>query len=143
MTAFVGEQPDTLPVRERADIVLVRRRVQHRAQALELDLVTQTKIVTAASELARNTLIHGGGGEVVIDVVADNSVTPLRTGLRLDFHDDGPGIPDVEQALREGWSSGHGLGLGLPGSRRLVAIFELTTSPAGTRVVVVIWRRRS
>lgn len=141
MTSFRGQQPDTLQVRSEADVVVVRRRVRDRAQGIGLDLVTQTKIVTAASELARNTLIHGGGGEVVIDVVSDDSGVRPRTGLRLRFRDEGPGISDVERALAGGWSTGRGLGLGLSGSRRLVALFELDTSSAGTDIVVLVWRR--
>lgn len=141
MTSFVGEQPDTLQVRSEGDVVVVRRRVRDRARGIDLDLVTQTKIVTAASELARNTLIHGRGGEVVIDLVRDDTGMRPRVGLRLVFRDDGPGISDVDRALAGGWSSGNGLGLGLSGSRRLVSVFELDSSSSGTEVVVVVWRR--
>ena len=141
MTSFVGHQSDTVPVRVESDVVIVRRRVRDRAGELDLDLVSQTKIVTAASELARNTLIHGHGGDVVIDTVHDPSAVVPRTGLRLVFRDEGPGIADIDRALAGGWSSGHGLGLGLSGSRRLVSVFELASSAAGTEVVVVMWRR--
>lgn len=143
MTSFVGRQPDTLQIRSEADVVLVRRRVRDRAQTITLDLVTQTKVVTAASELARNTLIHGGGGEAVIDVVDDNSGLRPRVGLRLVFRDEGPGISDIDRALAGGWSTRNGLGLGLSGSRRLVSDFELTSTAAGTEIVAVVWRRGS
>ncbi|WP_375483161.1 ATP-binding protein [uncultured Jatrophihabitans sp.] len=139
MTSFVGTQADTLQVRSEGDVVMARRRVRDRARDLGLDLVNQTKIVTAASELARNTLVYGGGGEVVIDVVEDASTA--RTGLRLAFRDNGPGITDIERALAGGWTTGQGLGLGLSGSRNLVSVFELTSSSEGTEVVVVVWRR--
>ncbi len=141
MTSLVGEQPDTVQIRTEPDIVTVRRRVRDRARDLELDPVAQTKIVTAASELARNTLVHGHGGEVVVDVVHTGLAASPRAGLRLVFRDEGPGISDLERALAGGWSSGHGLGLGLSGSRRLVSEFEVASSAAGTEVVVVIWQR--
>ena len=143
MTSFVGEQPDTLQVRTEGDVVVVRRKVRDRARSIDLDLVAQTKIVTAASELARNTLIHGRGGEVVIDVVHEDRAVRPRTGLRLAFRDQGPGISDIDRALAGGWSSGNGLGLGLSGSRRLVSVFELASSASGTEVVVVVWRREA
>ena len=137
MTSFVGSQADTLQLRSEGDVVMARRRVRDRARDLGLDLVNQTKIVTAASELARNTLVYGGGGEVVIDVVEDAG----RTGLRLAFRDKGPGITDIERALAGGWTTGQGLGLGLSGSRRLVSVFELTSTSEGTEVIVLVWRR--
>ncbi len=130
------DRGETLPIRTSADIVVVRQRVRARALELRLSLVDQTKIVTAASELARNTLEHGKGGEVRLEVVE----RPPRRGLRLEFSDRGPGIPDIELALKEGYTTGHGLGLGLGGARRLVNEFEIDSAPGrGTRVVVVRW----
>jgi serine/threonine-protein kinase RsbT len=121
-----------------SDVVLVRQQVRAAAVEAGLSLVDQTKIVTAASELARNALVYGGGGHARIELVRDG----VRRGLRLAFVDDGPGIPDVHQALTEGWSSSGGLGLGLSGSRRLVDEFDLDSGPgAGTRVTVTKWAR--
>jgi serine/threonine-protein kinase RsbT len=130
---------DELPIRSGDDVVRIRQHVRTTAAANGLSLVDQTKLVTAASELARNTLIHGGGGLVTVEVVkAFNG----RIGIRLRFDDQGPGIASIELALKDGWSSGTGLGLGLSGSRRLVDDFELTSAPgAGTSVVVVKWSR--
>ena len=114
--------------------------MRERATSLGLDLVTSTKVVTAASELGRNTVIHGGGGRMVMDTVRDPD--SRRAGLRLVFIDQGPGIKDLDRAMTGGWSSGTGLGLGLPGSRRLVHEFDLTSVPGrGTRVSVVVWQR--
>jgi serine/threonine-protein kinase RsbT len=130
---------DELPIRSGDDVVRVRQHVRNTAAASGLSLVDQTKLVTAASELARNTLVHGGGGTARVEVVTSPRG---RTGIRLRFADKGPGIPDVNLAMTDGWSSGTGLGLGLSGSRRLVDEFELRSSPgAGTTVVVVKWSR--
>jgi serine/threonine-protein kinase RsbT len=127
-----------MPIAGNSDVVLVRQRVRTFAQQLGLSLVDQTKLVTAASELARNTVVYGGGGRVWIEVVSKG----VRGGVRLSFIDDGPGIDDLEQALTDGWSTGSGLGLGLSGSRRLVDEFDLTSKPGeGTRVTVVKWSR--
>src|SRR3954462_381358 len=104
----------TLPIATSQDIVRMRQAVRERAVALGFSLVDQTKIVTAASELARNTLDYGGGGEVLVEQLANGA----RSGLRLTFCDEGPGIADVEQALRDGYTSGNGLGLGLGGAKR-------------------------
>jgi serine/threonine-protein kinase RsbT len=132
----VPQREATLPIRTSADIVAVRQQVRTLAVELRFSLVDQTKIVTAASELARNTLEHGKGGEVRIDVVD----RPPRRGLRLVFEDRGPGIPDVELALKEGYTTGNGLGLGLGGAKRLVNEFEIHSAPGeGTRVVAVRW----
>ena len=126
----------SLPIRIEQDVVLARQIARQVAVACKLSLINQTKLVTAASELARNAVIYGGGGEMTWDVV-DNG---LRRGLRLVFSDNGPGIPDVAQALTDGWSSGTGMGLGLSGSRRLVDVFELESAPGnGTRVTLVKW----
>jgi serine/threonine-protein kinase RsbT len=130
---------DELPIQSGDDVVRVRQHVRNAAAGTGLSLVDQTKLVTAASELARNTLIHGGGGVALVEVVkAGNG----RTGVKLAFVDSGPGIPNIDLALKDGWTSGTGLGLGLSGSRRLVDEFELKSEPgAGTSVVVVKWSR--
>jgi serine/threonine-protein kinase RsbT len=128
-----------LPIRSGDDVVRVRQQVRVAAADNGLSLVDQTKLVTAASELARNTLIHGGGGAATVEVVKSPNG---RTGIKLSFTDQGPGIPDLELALTDGWSSGSGLGLGLSGARRLVDEFELDSKPGtGTSVVVVKWSR--
>lgn len=130
---------DKLPIRSGDDVVRVRQQVRTVAAENGLSLVDQTKLVTAASELARNTLIHGGGGLARVEVV--KSPTGLA-GVKLYFTDQGPGIADLDLALTDGWTTGTGLGLGLSGARRLVDEFELTSSPgAGTSVVVVKWSR--
>jgi serine/threonine-protein kinase RsbT len=127
----------TLPIRTSEDIVRMRQAVREYAVAQGFSLVDQTKIVTAASELARNTLDYGGGGDVEVEALVNGS----RTGVRLTFTDEGPGIPDVEQALRDGYSSGNGLGLGLGGAKRLSSEFSLETRPGdGTRVTIARWR---
>ena len=108
------------------------------AVAARFSLVDQTKLVTATSELARNTLVYGGGGEVTATLVERAG----RTGVELLFSDQGPGIPDIDLALTDGWTSGSGMGLGLSGTRRLVDEFEIDTAPgAGTRVRILKWRR--
>ena len=130
---------DELPIRSGDDVVRVRQQVRTVAAASGLSLVDQTKVVTAASELARNALVHGGGGAARIEVVTSGRG---RSGIRVGFTDDGPGITDVDLALTDGWSSGAGLGLGLSGARRLVDEFELDSKPGGgTSVVVVKWSR--
>lgn len=129
---------EVLPLADERDVVRARHVVRALSVAAGYDLVSQTKLVTAASELARNAVVHGGGGRMSAERIDVDG----RVGLRLVFTDDGPGMADVEQALTEGWSSGRGLGLGLSGSRRLVHEFDLSTAPgAGTRVCVVMWRR--
>jgi serine/threonine-protein kinase RsbT len=130
---------DELPIASGDDIVRVRQQVRVVAAKSGLSLVDQTKVVTAASELARNALVHGGGGMVRIEEVTSGTG---RSGVRIDFTDDGPGIPDIDLALTDGWTSGAGLGLGLSGARRLVDEFELTSKAgSGTSVVVVKWSR--
>ncbi|WP_279436354.1 anti-sigma regulatory factor [Actinomadura sp. 7K534] len=133
------EPAGEMPIAGNDDVVRVRQLVRTAAASAGFSLVDQTKIVTAASELARNTLVHGGGGSVGIDqTVSDRG----KHGLRIVFTDQGPGIPDMEQALVEGWSSGNGLGLGLSGTRRLVDEFSLESEPGeGTTVTVVKWIR--
>ncbi|TDC63348.1 anti-sigma regulatory factor [Actinomadura sp. GC306] len=128
-----------MPVTSQDDVVRVRQVVRTAAASAGFSLVDQTKIVTAASELARNTLVHGGGGSVGIEQTVNERGKP---GLRIVFSDAGPGIPDQEQALVDGWSSGNGLGLGLSGTRRLVDEFSLESEPGeGTTVTVVKWTR--
>jgi serine/threonine-protein kinase RsbT len=130
---------DELPIRTGDDVVRVRQQVRVVAAKTGLSLVDQTKVVTAASELARNALVHGGGGLARVEVVTS---ALGRNGIRIGFTDEGSGIADVDLALTDGWSSGDGLGLGLSGARRLVDEFELTSKPgSGTSVVVVKWSR--
>ena len=130
---------DGLPIQSGDDVVRVRQRVRTVAAENGLSLVDQTKLVTAASELARNTLVHGGGGMAHVEVVKSPNG---RAGVKLHFTDGGPGIPDINLALTDGWTTGNGLGLGLSGTRRLVDEFELNSKPgAGTSVVVVKWSR--
>lgn len=129
---------EEIPIVTDADVVRVRQFIRNLAQRLKLSLVDQTKLVTATSELTRNTLVYGGGGVARIEVVSDGR----RTGVKAVFHDDGPGIPDLALALADGWSSGKGLGLGLSGARRLVDEFDLDTEVGrGTDVTVVKWSR--
>ncbi len=128
---------DSVPLRSEQDVVSARQTVRRLAQELKFSLVEQTKMVTAASELARNTVIHGRGGEMRWEIVQQG----MQNGLRLVFSDSGPGIPDLDLALRDGWSSGNGMGLGLSGARRLVNDFEIDTTPGqGTRISIVRWR---
>ena len=128
---------ESIGIREEPDILSVRQAVRQAAKQLNFGLVDQTKIVTAASELARNALIHGGGGRCTISVVCAGG----RTGLRLIFEDDGPGIADINQAMREGFSTQNGLGLGLSGAKRLVNEFELRSEiNKGTSVTVTRWK---
>jgi serine/threonine-protein kinase RsbT len=127
---------EKLPVQASEDVVRVRQVVRAWAVELGMSLVDQTKIVTAASELARNTVIYGGGGTVELESL----VAGPRRGLRLTFSDQGPGIPDVEQALRDGFTTGSGLGLGLGGARRLCNEFEIRSQPGvGTVVRITRW----
>lgn len=126
-----------LPLRNQNDIVLGRQAVRRLAQEQGFSLVDQTKLVTAASELARNALIYGGGGELKWEKLVDGA----KRGVRLVFEDHGPGIADIEQAMTDGWTSGNGLGLGLTGARRLVNEFELqSTVGLGTRVTIARWK---
>jgi serine/threonine-protein kinase RsbT len=128
---------ESLVVRSSEDVVIVRQAVRKKSIALGLGLVDQTKFVTAASELARNTLDHGGGGTVQIERVQNER----KTGIRLVFEDEGPGIPDIALALTEGYTSGHGMGLGLSGSKRLSHEFEIWSEVGkGTRVSIVRWK---
>ncbi|TDC56511.1 anti-sigma regulatory factor [Micromonospora sp. KC207] len=139
MTAGVDRgHPQAQAIRSDEDVVRVRQLVRTVAVAVRLSLVDQTKLVTAASELARNTLVYGGGGTAEVSMV-DNG---LRRGVRIVFADDGPGIADLDLALTDGYTTGGGLGLGLSGARRLVDEFDIDTGPErGTRITVTKWSR--
>jgi serine/threonine-protein kinase RsbT len=128
---------ETLAIRTSDDVVRVRQAVRTRAVEIGLGLVDQTKIVTAASELARNTLDYGGGGTVSVQVVQNG----IRRGVRLIFEDQGPGIPDLELALKDGYTTGLGLGLGLSGAKRLSNEFFITSKVGeGTRIEIIRWK---
>ncbi|MGA8669420.1 MAG: anti-sigma regulatory factor [Terracidiphilus sp.] len=128
---------EVLPLKTSNDVVLARQKVRQWAVELRFSLVDQTKLVTAASELARNALDHGKGGSMTIEVVN----VAAKSGLRLIFEDQGPGIPDIELALKDGFTSGSGMGLGLGGSKRLVNEFGIETEVGkGTKVTVARWR---
>jgi serine/threonine-protein kinase RsbT len=128
---------EVLSIRTSADIVLVRQTVRQRAVEVGFSLVDQTKIVTAASELARNTLQHGGGGTLRLEPVLNGT----RRGVRLTFDDQGPGIADIQEAMRDGFTTAGGLGLGLSGARRLSNEFAIESTPGqGTRVVIARWK---
>jgi serine/threonine-protein kinase RsbT len=128
---------ETAPIRSDTDVVLVRQQVRGWAVQLGFGLVDQTKIVTAASELARNVLIYGGGGTVRLEALNDG----MRKGLRLTFEDHGPGIANIELAMKDGYTTGHGLGLGLSGAKRLSNEFDLRSVPGeGTRVTITRWK---
>ena len=124
-------------LRSSQDVVIARQAVRQHAVAIGLSLVDQTKIITAASELARNTVEYGGGGTMRVELLNDG----LRNGLRLTFEDQGPGIPDVALALSDGYTTGNGMGLGLGGARRLVNEFDIVSAPGqGTRVTITRWK---
>jgi serine/threonine-protein kinase RsbT len=128
---------ETLPLKSSNDVVLARQKVRQWAIELRFTLVDQTKLVTAASELARNALDHGKGGEMTIEALALGA----KSGLRLTFKDRGPGIPDIQKALSDGFTTGPGMGLGLGGSKRLVNEFSIESEVGkGTTVTVVRWR---
>lgn len=127
----------SLPLRSEQDIVASRQAVRKLTQELKFSLVDQTKMITAASELSRNTVVYGGGGEMRWEFVESGP----RRGLRLHFDDKGPGIPDLKLALTDGWTSGKGLGVGLSGSKRLVNEFEIRTAVGeGTCVSITRWK---
>ena len=128
---------ETFSIRSSDDIVKVRQITREWALMQAFSLVDQTKIVTAASELARNTLEHGGGGEVRIQALQEG----MRRGVRLTFTDQGPGIPDLSKALRDGFTTGNGMGLGLSGSKRLVNDFDIQSEiDKGTTVMIARWK---
>ena len=131
------ERADALPVRGETDVVLVRQTVRTRSVQQGFTMVDQTKMVTAASEIARNTVLYGRGGTVRIEALVDG----VRKGLRLVFEDQGPGIPDVDLAMRDGYTTGTGLGMGLGGARRLVNEFRIESRPGqGTKVTLTRWK---
>lgn len=136
-TSMPVERSEELPIRSSEDVVVVRQAVRKEAVSVGFNLVDQTKIVTASSELARNTLIYGGGGKIRLEVISEG----LRRGLRLEFKDEGPGIPNIELALRDGYTSGEGMGLGLGGARRLSHEFTIESEVGrGTRVTITRWK---
>jgi serine/threonine-protein kinase RsbT len=127
-----------LRLQAQEDVVTARQSVRSYAVSLGLSLVDQTKLVTAASELARNTVLHGGGGTMRLEVIEHNA----KRGIRLTFEDRGPGIQDVERAMQDGYTTGGGLGLGLGGAKRLTNEFDIQSAPgAGTRVVITQWTK--
>ena len=127
---------ETVPLTTEPDVVTVRRRVREVSAKLGFSLVDQTKVVTAASELARNTLIYGGGGSMILE-----TLNGPRLGLKLIFEDNGPGIPDIQLALRDGFTTGSGLGLGLGGAKRLVNEFEVDSRVGeGTKITITRWK---
>jgi len=129
-------EPEVIPIVAEADVVHVRQRVRARATELRFSLVDQTKMVTAASELARNALTYGGGGRAEIEVLASG----MKRGLRVVFIDQGPGIPNIAEAMRDGFTTGNGLGLGLGGAKRLVNEFEIESIVGrGTRIAITRW----
>lgn len=131
------QKKDTLTLANEADIVHARQQVRKWAIELEFSLVDQTKLVTAASEIARNTVIYGRGGTMELQAITEGP----RRSLRMIFEDKGPGIPDIQQALRDGFTSGGGLGLGLGGAKRLVSEFDIQSAPGqGTRITLARWR---
>ena len=126
-----------LPVRSEMDVVQVRTITRQWSAELGFSLVEQTKMVTAASEIARNTLLHGKGGDVTVEILNDG----LKKGLRMAFADQGPGIADITLAMRDGYTTGGGLGMGLPGTKRLVSEFQVDSEPGkGTRVTITRWK---
>jgi serine/threonine-protein kinase RsbT len=128
---------ESLPLQNSSDVVVARQKVRQWAIELRFSLVDQTKLVTAASELARNALDHGRGGQMTIEIVNGAA----RNGLKLTFEDNGPGIPDIEMALKDGYTTGAGMGLGLGGSKRLVNDFSIESEVGkGTKVTVVRWK---
>jgi serine/threonine-protein kinase RsbT len=128
---------EVMPIRNESDIVQARQTVRKWATDQAFPIVDQTKIITAASELARNTLVYGGGGTMKLESLLDG----LRKGLRLTFEDQGPGIANIEQALTDGFTTGGGLGLGLSGAKRLSNEFQIESKPGqGTRVMIARWR---
>ncbi|MEU4694621.1 ATP-binding protein [Actinoplanes sp. NPDC023714] len=134
----MSDESQRLAVVTDQDVVRVRQLVRTVAVAVKLSLVDQTKLVTAASELARNTLVYGGGGEVVVSRVQNDR----RAGIKIVFADEGPGIADLDLALTDGYTTGGGLGLGLSGARRLVDEFDIRTEPGnGTTITVTKWCR--
>ncbi len=137
MGSMAITRTDVIPLRAEHDVVFARQTVRRLSQEAGFGIVEQTKMVTAASELARNALIYGKGGDLKWELLTDG----VRRGLRLHFIDQGPGIPDVAQAMTDGWTSGSGMGLGLSGAKRLVNDFQIATGPGqGTHVTITRWK---
>lgn len=135
-TAIISLSKDTMPVDREQDVVPFRNRVKEQATKIRMGLVNQTKLITAASELVRNMLRYANGGKVIIEVVSKGR----ENGIRLSFNDAGPGIPDIGMALKDGFSTGKSLGLGLPGARRLVNEFNIKSEVGkGTEVIIIKW----
>lgn len=131
------QQTETLPILSEQDVVTVRQAVKAWAIQLAFSMVDQTKIVTAASELGRNTLVYGGGGIAKLEILTEG----MRRGLRVTFEDQGPGISNIELAMQDGYTSGNGMGLGLSGAKRLVNEFKIVSNPgAGTTVTITRWK---
>lgn len=131
------QKTETIDLQSSTDVVLVRQSVRQLAVEIGFGLVDQTKIITAASELARNTLDYGGGGTVKLETLQEGR----RRGLRLTFEDRGPGIPDIDLALKDGFTTGNGLGMGLGGAKRLANEFEIQSVVGeGTRIIIVRWK---
>lgn len=134
---MTAQKREDFPLKTSNDVVIARQRVRQVAVELRFSLVDQTKLVTAASELGRNVLDHGKGGAMTLEVLTQG----IRSGIRLTFEDQGPGIPDIEQALKDGFTTGTGMGLGLGGSKRLVNDFSIESQVGkGTRITVARWK---
>ncbi|MFD2245623.1 anti-sigma regulatory factor [Pontibacter ruber] len=128
---------DTMQIVREQDVVPFRNRVREYATKIGMSLVNQTKLITAASELVRNMLKYASGGKVILEIISKNA----QSGVRLTFVDEGPGIENVQQAMQDGFSTGKSLGLGLPGARRLVNEFNISSTPGqGTTVTVIHWK---
>lgn len=131
------QKQDNLPLNSQTDVVTARQVTRTWATQAGFSLIDQTKLITAASELARNTVIYGGGGTMQLEMLESEG----KIGLRLTFEDTGPGIPNIERALQDGYTSGNGLGLGLGGAKRLVNDFDIASQPGvGTRVTIARWK---
>ncbi len=136
ITAIISLNKDNVPVQRETDVVLFRNRVKEYAVKIKMGLVNQTKLITAASELVRNMLRYGNGGNVLIEVVSRGR----DNGIRLTFKDEGPGIVDIGLALKDGYTTGKSLGLGLPGAKRLVNEFDIKSELGkGTKVTIIKW----
>jgi len=131
--------PTRIRIATPEQVAIARKAVQERAEALGFGTLERTKFVTAVSELARNTVVHGGGGEMTVRQLVNNG----RVGLQVEFEDKGPGIAEISLAMRDGFTTANSLGLGLGGAKRLVSEFAITSTPgAGTHVRIVQWKRR-
>ena len=135
---MISLNKETIKIGSEQDVVLFRQRLKEYANKIGMSLLNQTKLITAASELVRNILVYAGKGEVIIEVVSDR----LQTGIKATFKDEGPGIADIEKAMKDGYSTNKSLGLGLPGAKRLVNYFDIKSKPGnGTTVTIIRWKR--